>query len=205
MFNEYRASPLHSVGFLFLGVIFGSVGTLLERAGVWFYVAGGICFLISIAVGFWVFWEHDIRRWDAIGFAAEKISRMDDHRFQVLGLAFPSVRGKWSNNLKPVIKFDDCEYATMEHFAIFLNGSDSKQVFPVRYWSGEKEFKGKTVALSGNAYYEILQNLVDNGFVRKESAAGSHSWLWVTPETYTNLKKYWGDWLYEKKYEIKQG
>lgn len=199
LFGEYKANPLHAAGFIALGAVFGAIGVGWQRGGWVLYTAAGMCLVGVIVVFLSLIWQHEINRWTEIGFASEKIAMLDDHRFQVLGMTFPKVRVRWSNGLKPVPMFDDCEVATTAHLAIFLNGSDSRQVFPKRYWYGEKEFRGGIVTLSDAAYKEILNNLIARRLVVKDSAAGSHSWLWKEMHTFANLRRYWHEWIFDNR------
>ena len=194
---EARTYTSQIIGILVLGAFLGVIGRLWSGGSTVMYSFSTLC-----AVGVLVLYFRSLingrgRYWELVSMAASKIADLDDHRFQVLGLTFPKVRVSWGG-LRPSVMFDDT-MATMDQFAVFLNGSDSRQVFPVRHWNGETKFRGRVVKLDPKSHAEILDNLIERGYVVKDSYAGSHSWLWEQIPTYRNLLNYWREWVVEEK------
>lgn len=155
-----------------------------------------LCLVGTLVLYIGIIWDAKARYWNSVKGAAKEIAALDPQQFQALAMTFPLVRVRWTSTAKPRIMLEDSEIATMTHLAVFLNGSNGKQVFPKRDWHGEVTFRGDTVNLDRTSYEEILNIFIRHRLVIPDSAAGPHSWLWVEGQTtYRNVRMYWSNWL----------
>lgn len=175
----------YTFALLFFGAVFGAIGVLWQAARTVFFLGAVLC-----SVGLVVIWIDALvisraNYWQILGWAAKDISQLPDERFHVLGLMYPKIRVSVRD--QRAVPFYDDTNATMEQFRIFINGSDAQQIYPERNCTAE---------LPRSIWNEIRINLEDYGYILKESNAGSHSWLWTTPQTYNNIRSLYSKWIY---------
>lgn len=179
---------------IIFGTILGALGAILEPARKPLYAFSVLCWLgvFAMYLGFLI----DKRGWYLrfFGEAAQKVANLSDERFAALGREFPKLRLKWPNGV-PELCFGDTN-ATLEHFKVFMFGSNATQIYPVRNCSDE-------AGLPRWAWREIRAELEKSDLVIPESHAGNKSWRWQTPQTYHNLRAFFGTWLDPKIGELK--
>ena len=172
------------IGLLIFGVFFGVLGALVPVASTVFFGFSVLCIVGVLAILIIKLVESRGTYFWMLGQAAQKIASLPDERFQMLGLVYPKIRVRWPAG-RAEVYFDDTN-ATMEHFKIFMAGSDSEQIYPERNCNAE---------LPRLIWNEIRICLEDYGHIVTNSHAGPHSWLWITPQTYANLRAFFGVWI----------
>lgn len=174
----------YTFALLFFGAIFGAIGVLWTAARTVFYFGAFLCAVGMVVIFLDAVISARAGYWQMIGWASRDIAQLPDERFQVLGLTFPKVRVRWGV-ARAVQYFDDTN-ATMKQFKVFMQGSDAAQIYPERNCNAE---------LPRSIWNEIRICLEDYGHIVRDSHAGSHSWLWTTPNTFANLRAFFGTYI----------
>ena len=131
------------------------------------YLIGAIAFVIMAALIFaLMFLEQRRSFYHTMAYFAEQLARLNPDQWQALGIAFPHLRIRWKG--KPIKFFEDTQ-ATMEEFERFMRDSNTRQISPERNWSSGPDRR---------AWREIVEWLIEQGYIYRDSAAGNHSWLW---------------------------
>jgi len=189
----------HAIIFIFLALIFGSIAAVWP-GGFWVFITLFVFCLIAAGAVFVLIWFEKVSdNWDSMGRAASHFADLDGYKFQLFGVRFPTLRAKWGSLLEPRLMFGDSENAEVKHFAVFLERSTNAQVFPLRYWYGDAEFRGQVFSLERDQWYDIIDELLEQGLVLPESAKGSHSYQWATSLTLQNLRKTWRELIVPEK------
>jgi len=187
MFTEFHPTFRHVVLSMFINITVGVCWAYAptDRLVIVFLLAWILTFVIVLAILLMMTWDRLQDFWRTVGESASKLDRMAPDRFAALGIAFPNVRLKWTGS-KAELYYEDTN-VPFRYFDRFLAGSDSRQVFPKRYC--------REGHLPEWAWDEILINLQERGYVVPDSAAGSHSWLWVNATAYERVMKHYRDFL----------
>jgi len=114
-----------------------------------------------------------------------EFGKLDDEARAAVAFAFPTLRYKMKRGEVREM-FEDTN-VPMELFKLFLKTSNSKYISPRRDWF--------TTDKPEWAWLEIRQWLQDNEYIKRDSAAGNHSWLW-DGNAWDHLKAYWGAGLH---------
>lgn len=111
----------------------------------------------------------------------QAFARLNDEGRAAVAFSFPTMRFHMRRgNVRAF--FEDTE-VPMETFKLFLQTSNDKYISPERDWT--------TADMPRRDWTEIKNWLEANGYIHPDSAAGSHSWLWVGG-SYRHLMAYWG-------------
>lgn len=110
----------------------------------------------------------------------DSFGRLDNEGRAAVAFAFPTMRYRMKNGTVREM-FEDTDVA-IETFRLFLKTSNDKYISPEREWV--------TAEMSRNDWQEIKSWLEAQGYIIKDSASGSHSWLWHG-NAYKHLMAYW--------------
>ena len=164
--NNYIPKLWHAVITALVGIIFTG---LLAYPSPWdaAYLIGAIAFVVMAALIFaLMFLEQRRSFYHTMAYFAEQLARLNPDQWQALGIAFPHLRIRWKG--KPIHFFEDTQ-ATMDEFERFMRDSNTRQISPERNWSSGPDRR---------AWREIVEWLIEQGYIYRDSAAGNHSWLW---------------------------
>lgn len=184
--SQYNPSVGHAIGVLILGIILGVIGVFWASSV--FTVAWIVCIVIVAVILIMLAWKSAENFWWIVGGAAEKLDKMQADRFECLGISLPKIRVKWTGS-RAIQYYDDTD-VPLVYFVRFMHGSDKKQVFPVRNCRNDW--------LPEWSWEQIRKNLEVHGFVIKDSAAGSHSWLWRNDTAYEKCWKHFEEFLHTR-------
>lgn len=106
--------------------------------------------------------------------------KLDDEARAAVAFAFPTMRYKMHRGEVRGM-FEDTN-VSIDTFRLFLQTSNSQYISPRRDWY--------TAEKPEWAWLEIQGWLLDNDYIIPESAAGSHSWLWMG-NSHQHLTAYW--------------
>lgn len=147
--------------------LFASASIKDGRALWAFYVFSGSMWLISIIEMFCLVWEAVANYNLSIAEVARSMKGMTEQEREALGFFFPRMMMQIRATS---IDFIFSGNATVEDLERFVNDSDQRQVSPERHWAEGTERQH---------WQDILDWMISHGYVMEDSAAGSHSWLWV--------------------------
>ena len=148
--------------------------------------------LTALTIGAWVFgfmtlvvlWMLIINilneRIEKMADLAKAYGQLDEEGRVALGFQLPEMRYKMKKGEVREM-FEDTN-VPIETFRTFLKTSNGKYISPERDWTGGDKPRW--------AWLEIKEWLEGQGYIQPESAAGSHSWLWVG-NSWEHLKAYW--------------
>lgn len=111
---------------------------------------------------------------------AREIGKLDDEARAMLAFEFPSMRYRMKKGI--VREYFEDTNVSIETFRLFLQTSNERYISPRRDW--------QTAERPEWAWIEIEQWLEARDYIIKDSAAGSHSWLWKG-NSYRHLMAYW--------------
>lgn len=166
--EPYQPRLSHAVGLVFMGCIVIAYAAVNFNDAVLSIslLTGGLFYLFSIAVMWWLTSRERIAFYDAVTRLAERLSELDPDQWQALGIAFPTLRIHW--NGRPLQFIEDSDF-TVDEFRRFMEDSDFRQISPMRNWSNGRDRR---------TWERIKTWLEVRGYVHHYSASGNHSWLW---------------------------
>lgn len=149
--------------------------------------------LTAFTIGAWIFgfmtlvvlWMLIVNtlneRIDSMTELAKAYGQLDDEGRAAFAFQFPTMRYRMKRG--DVREFFEDTNVPIKMFHEFLKTSNAKYISPERDWNSNNKPRW--------AWLEIKEHLEGQGYVQPESAAGSHSWLWVG-ESWEHLTAYWG-------------
>lgn len=178
----YTPSILHPLLSIVLVVGFAFFGADQPKnrfiALVW--VGGGLSFMVFVVTLRAIVIETNNRRADAASRFAEAIGKLDDEARAMVAFEFPTLRYHMKRGEVRQM-FEDTN-VPIEKFRLFLQTSNSRYISPLRDWC--------TAEKPEWMHNEIRLWLEGREMVIRDSAAGSHSWLW-SGNSYQHLMAYW--------------
>jgi hypothetical protein len=145
-----------------------------------FLIGSALLFLSAASLMYGIVMTINDERWSKMESFASTYSKLDEEARAALGFKFPYLRYRMKRG--QVGEYFEDTNATVEQFKLFLKTSNDKYISPRRDWytSTQPEW----------AWEEIKGWLEDGGYIKVDSAAGSHSWLWQG-NAYKHLMAYW--------------
>ena len=110
----------------------------------------------------------------------EEFGKLDDEGRAAVAFVFPQVRYRMKRGEVRGM-FEDTN-VPIEMFRLFLQTSNDRYISPERDWS--------SADMPRWVWLEIFEWLDAQDYIVRESAAGSHSWLWKG-NAYQHLMAYW--------------
>lgn len=141
-------------------------------------IASAAFVLFSILVMAWINNRERIAFYDSMTRFSEAIRQMDNDQWQALGIRVPALRVRWHG--RPVQMIEDTDI-TVDDLEGFMEDSTASQISPVRNWSN---------GIERRRWERIKSWLESQNYIVKNSAAGSHSWLWRGQSFYTVKERY---------------
>jgi hypothetical protein len=142
---------------------------------------GALIFAIITAAILWMLIIQTVNeRLDRLIELAKIYSGMDDEARQALAYQFPAMQYHMKHG-EVRAYFEDTN-VPIDTFRLFLQTSNDRYISPERDW--------QTKEMPAWAHTEIRLWLEANDKVIRDSAAGSHSWLWKG-NSYKHLMAYW--------------
>lgn len=130
-------------------------------------VVGLLFIVLSVFVVGWINNRERAVFYSSLTGFARELAALDPDQYGALGIRFPMLRLRWRG--KPVLTVEDSD-VTLEHFEIFMQDSNFQQIAPERIWN--------TSVRPRPVWMKLRSWLEKNEYIYRESAAGSHSWLW---------------------------
>lgn len=176
----YTPKLSHAIQLVFIALALFLVGGTWATDDQFFaiQVTSGILLVFSVAIMFWLNNREQIAFYDALGRFSESIRQMDHDQWQALGIRVPALRVRWHG--RPVQMIEDTDI-TVEDLEAFMEDSTASQISPVRNWSN---------GIERRRWERIKSWLESQNYIVKNSAAGSHSWLWRGQSYYTVKERY---------------
>lgn len=106
--------------------------------------------------------------------------KLDEEGRAVMGFHFPTMRYRMKKG--DLLEMFEDTNVPAEMFHEFLRTSNAKSISPERDWNSKEKPRW--------AWLEIEEFLEEEGYIKPDSWAGSHSWLWHG-ESWNHLKAYW--------------
>ena len=128
--------------------------------------SAGLLILAATEV-FHLIWRGPTEYLSEVASAAWAVKGLTDSEREALGIYLPSYGLKLVSNDIAVIFSGN---ATHEDLLRFMDDSQKSQVSPLRNWQLKNE---------PEIWKDIANRLIEDGLVQKDSAAGSHSLLWI--------------------------
>jgi hypothetical protein len=178
--NTYNPRISHSVYLIVFGcLLMGMAGNMFEGTALAVSLIGGTMMMILAVLVAWFLANRErIAFYDAVTRLAEQLSRLDQDQWRALGIAFPTLRIHWDGTPTQLLEDSDI---TLDEFARFMKDSNPHQISPERNWSNGRERR---------TWLRIKTWLESCGYIKQQSAAGNHSWLWIGNSFYTLRERY---------------
>lgn len=171
--HAFIAAVLCAVCIGMAGVTKGSVSTAFKVLALMFGFMSVVVLVLLLMEGINGMVRAQTDWMDAFG-------KLDDEGRAAVAFQFPTIRYHMKRG--EVREYFEDTQATIEQFRLFLKTSNDKYISPERDWS--------SADMPRWAWLEIFGWLEANDYVIRDSAAGSHSWLWKG-NAYHHLMAYW--------------
>jgi hypothetical protein len=130
------------------------------------YGGGILLMLLGGVVVVWILREQGIDVLRARTEWVRALALLSPEKFDALGIEFPTLRIRWTGELRKCFEDTDIPIRTFERF---IRDSNNYQISPERNWSGGTD----------RSAWGIIKNWLEtHGHIFPDSAAGSHSWRW---------------------------
>lgn len=177
---SYIAKYHHAIVTIILCLICMLLGVKYQRvASIFNLGALGFAILTAVILALIVM-ESLNERVRVMTYWMDSFAKLDDDGKMAVTFQFPTIRYHMRRGV-PHPYWRDTG-VKMEHLQLFLEDSDKKQISPERNWNSAKKPR--------SVWLEIKTQLEDDGMVELDSAAGSHSWLWIG-DSYQHMLAWW--------------
>lgn len=177
---SYAPKYHHAIVTIVLCVICMLLGARYQRYASAFNIGAlGLAILTATIIALIVL-ESLNERVRVMTYWMDAFAKLDDEGRAAVAFEFPSMRYKMKRG---VVRgyFEDTN-VPIDMFRLFLQTSNDRYISPLRDWC--------TKDMPEWAHNEIRIWLEDHEKVIRDSAAGSHSWLW-SGSSYQHLMAYW--------------
>lgn len=146
------------------------------------FYAGSIGFgLLAVVIVILIWIQTGTDRVESMERFIRAYQALDEEGRMAVSYQFPTIRYRMKRG--KVLEYWEDTQVPIETFRLFLQDCTKKQIAPERNWNSTERPRW--------AWEEIKETLESSDLILPDSAAGSHSWLWVNESAYQRLMVYW--------------